>query len=77
MNKHQKYLINKTDKEFGYYKEYYVKLKYIGRKRCDKDREVIGYAGKQTHVASEDIKFKNKRIKAGQKYITILYPLSA
>ena len=60
----------------GYYKEYYVGNKYIARKQCEKDRQCVGYAGRQTHVADEDIKFKRKRIKKGQEYSTILYPLN-
>ena len=58
----------------GYFKEYYVGTKYIGHKECEKDRDSIGYMGKKNHVADLDIKFKNKKIKKGTEYITILYP---
>lgn len=43
---------------------------------CEKDRDVIGYNGMQNHVAESDIKFKNKKIKKGESYRTIIYPLN-
>ena len=60
----------------GYFKEYYVENKFIGKRSCEKDRDVIGYAGKQTHIADDVMRFKNKRINKGQSYMTILYPLN-
>lgn len=60
---------------FGYYKEYYRQNKYIGKKVCDKDRNDVGYIGKQNHIADIDIKFGHKRIKKGEEYMTMLYPL--
>lgn len=58
----------------GYFKEYYVENQFIGKVNCEKDREQIGYAGKQLHTADKDFKIGKKRIKAGQKYTTIIYP---
>ncbi|MEN8835993.1 MAG: hypothetical protein ABF265_08200 [Polaribacter sp.] len=60
----------------GYHIDFHVDNKYYGSIKIDKpDREIIGYSGKQNHVALEDIVFKNKRIKKGMKYHTYLYPL--
>jgi hypothetical protein len=58
----------------GYFKEFYVGNQFIGKETCEKDRETIGYAGKQSHIADADFKVGKKRIKAGEKYVTILYP---
>ena len=63
-------------KTTGYFKEYYKDNKFIGKAVTDKDRETYGYAGKQSHIADEDIKLGNKRIKKGERYMTILYPLN-
>jgi hypothetical protein len=60
----------------GYYKEYYIGNKYIGRSVCEKDRDVIGYNGMQNHVAESDIRLKSKKIKKGESYRTIIYPLN-
>jgi len=60
----------------GFYKEFYLGSKFIGRKDSEKDRERIGYEGIQTHVAESDIVFKKKKIKKGMEYRTILYPYS-
>jgi len=64
-------------KTTGYFKEYYIGSKYIGKKDSEKDRENIGYMGKRSHIAQEDIIFKNKKIKNGMEYTTILYPYNA
>lgn len=64
-------------KTTGYFKEYYVGTKFIGRKDSEKDRKLIGYAGKKKHKSEYDIKFKNKKIKKGTEYITILYPYNS
>lgn len=62
---------------FGYYLEYYKNNKYIGKLRTDiKDRENIGYRGKMTHKATDDIRIGKKKIKKGEEYMTILYPLN-
>lgn len=63
-------------KTTGYFKEYYIGNTYIGKKECQKDREMIGFRGFQNHTAESDIKFKNKKIKAGQSYRTMIYPLN-
>jgi hypothetical protein len=62
-------------KTIGYYKEYYIGNKYIGKESCDKDRETIGFAGRTWHRAESDIKIGKKKIKKGTDYATILYPL--
>lgn len=60
----------------GYFKEYYKDNKFIGKSICDKDRDKFGYIGKQTHVASSDIKVGKNKIKKSEEYFTILYPLN-
>ena len=60
----------------GYFVEYMQGNKYIGSVNLEKaDREIIGYYGRQDHIATEDIIFKNKRICKGESYHTRLYPL--
>lgn len=60
----------------GYHLDYHVNGKYYGSKKIDSpDRDVVGYLGKKIETASEDIIFKNKRIKKGIEYYTFLYPL--
>lgn len=76
MNKHHQYLANKTDKLIGYYKEFYVGNKYMGKVTCEKDREIVGYAGKKSHVADTNIVLGRKTIRKGEHYTTIIYPLS-
>jgi len=62
--------------ELGYFKEYYVNNKYVGTLPCEKDREVIGYNGRQKEIITAKIVFKNnKSIKAGIEVETFLYPL--
>jgi len=61
-------------KTTGYFKEYYVGTKFIGRKDSGKDRDKFGFDGMKKHIAESDIKFKNKNIKKGTEYRTILYP---
>ena len=58
-----------------FYKEYYQDNKFIGFIPCEKDREVIGFNGRIKQVAEKDIQIGKKRIKAGQEFMTILYPL--
>lgn len=63
-------------KELGYYKEYYLNNKYIGSKKCEKDRDIIGYNGKLIEVITLDITLENKKvIKSNTEVATILYPL--
>lgn len=62
---------------FGYTIEYYKGSRYVGRINTDtKDREYVGYRGKITKTATKDIYFKNKKIKKGEEFFTILYPLN-
>ena len=62
---------------FGYTIEYYKGSRYVGRINTDaKDREHVGYRGKITQTATKDIHFKNKKIKKGEEFFTILYPLN-
>lgn len=61
---------------FGYFVEYMQNGKYMGSINIEKpDRDVVGYCGRQYHTATEDIIFKNKRIRKGEQYYTHLYPL--
>lgn len=66
-------------KTIGYFLEYFVNGKYIGSKSThieDDTNVVIGYAGKQTHIAQEDIVLdRNKKVKKGQTYHTYLQRL--
>jgi|DEB0MinimDraft_10_1074344.scaffolds.fasta_scaffold99726_2 hypothetical protein len=62
-------------KTIGYIKEYYSGSKFIGYVKCERDRDLMGYAGRQFHVATEKIKIGKKSIKKGQEYKTILYPI--
>jgi hypothetical protein len=57
---------------FGFFKEYYVGLKYIGSLDCERDREVLGYMGRREETLDHDVVFKNKKIKAGTKITTQL-----
>lgn len=58
-----------------YFKEYYQGNKFIGFLTCEKDRDIIGFNGRIKEVAENDIQIGKKRIKAGQEFMTILYPL--
>ena len=61
----------------GYMLEYYKGVKFIGKIRTnEKDREHVGYRGKITQTATKDIYFKNKKIKKGEEFFTMLYPLN-
>jgi hypothetical protein len=62
---------------FGYFIEYYRDNRYVGKIITQvKDREEFGYAGKINQTASKDIHFKNKKIKRGEQFMTMLYPLN-
>lgn len=56
--------------------EYYVGLTYIGKIRCEILDRTIGYNGRQSHKASDDITLGKKKIKAGTEYYTVYYPLN-
>ena len=62
--------------DLGFYLEYIVDGKLIGVKNVEtNDRNAIGYESTMHHTAEADILFKNKKIKAGTKYYTRIYPL--
>lgn len=66
-----------TFQDLGYFKEYYLKNKFIGTLPCEKDREIIGYNGRQKETTTTKVVFKNKKlIKAGTEVETIIYPLN-
>lgn len=64
-------------KHLGYHVDYHQAGKYIGSIKIDQpDRDDIGYVGKKTNIATENIIFSNnKKIKKGEEYYTYLYPL--
>jgi hypothetical protein len=63
--------------QLGYYKDYYIGNKYVGKIECEKDREDVGYTSRKIEVLQESIRLSNKKIiKAGQEVVTMLYPLS-
>lgn len=69
--------MTKNFEQIGYFLEYYVDNKYIGSLNINKpDRDKIGYNGKIKSIATEDIKLKKRKIKKGQEYLTLLYPLN-
>lgn len=63
--------------QLGYFTDYMIGDKYIGSIIMQKpDRETIGYFGRINDVATEDIILSNKkRIKKGQSFYSIMYPL--
>lgn len=72
----------KTDKmkaqfeHIGFFLEYIVNGTFIGTKNVDTNESgKIGYESTTTHIAEEDIVFKNKKIKKGTTYYTRTYPL--
>jgi hypothetical protein len=61
----------------GYFEEFIIDGKFIGCKNCQEQNREIGYYGKITSVATEDIFLENKKkIKKGQTYYTRYYPLN-
>jgi hypothetical protein len=59
-----------------YFKEFYIGSKYIGQLPCEKDREEIGYYGRQKTILTEDVILKNKKkIKKGTEVNTLIYPI--
>lgn len=66
-----------TFQKLGYFKEYYLNNKFIGTLPCEKDREIIGYNGRQKEILKDKIVFKkNKSIKARTEVETVIYPLN-
>jgi len=62
--------------ELVYYREYYIDSKFIGKINCVKDRETIGYDGREFEITNTEITLENnKKIKKGVNVMTILYPL--
>lgn len=60
----------------GYSKDYYtLDKKYIGSVKCDKDREVYGYLGRQKEILLEDLILRKKKIKKGTELLTEIFPL--
>jgi hypothetical protein len=58
-----------------FYKEFYIESKFIGQLPCERDREEIGYYGRQKTVLTEDVILTNKkRIKKGTEVNTLIYP---
>ena len=62
---------------FGYYKEIYLNGKFHGCiNMTEMDREHIGWAGRRTEKATEEIRIKNKKIiRVGTEITTMCYPL--
>lgn len=63
--------------QLGFYKEFYVGSKFIGSiNNCQKDREVIGYEGKQQETLQQEITLDNgRKLKKNTQVITMVYPL--
>lgn len=62
--------------KIGQFEEYYVGLKFIGKRECaEQPDRTLGYAGKQKETATTEMKFGRKKIKAGQEYTTIYYEM--
>jgi hypothetical protein len=67
---------SKGFKHEGYFREYYIDGKFIGKLLCEKDRDEVGYDGRQTETTNTEITLDNKKkIKTGISVMTILYPL--
>lgn len=63
-------------KNCGYHIDYVVGNKYIGSvKLVDPDRDIMGYNGRQYHIADKNISFGKKSILKGEKYFTECYPI--
>jgi hypothetical protein len=63
--------------QLGYFKEYYIENKYIGSIKTEKDREGIGYYGRQYEILLNDLFLENKKkIKKGTKINTVIYPIN-
>lgn len=61
----------------GYFEEFMVQGNFIGTLLCEKQEREIGYYGKKTIIANEDIILQNKKkIKKGTEFYTRYYPLN-
>lgn len=59
-----------------YFKEFFIGNKYMGQLPCTKDREEIGYYGRQYMTLQEDVVLTNrKKLKKGTEINTIIYPV--
>jgi hypothetical protein len=62
--------------ELGYFKEYFIGSKSIGTLPCEKEQEVMGYTGRVSEVLKNEIVLSNgKKIKAGTRVVSVIYPL--
>ena len=63
-------------KNCGYHIDYMIGNKYIGSvKLVNPDRDIMGYNGRQYHIADQKITFGKKSIDKGQNYHTYCYPI--
>lgn len=61
----------------GYFEEYFIKGKFVGTKKVEKQNREIGYYGRQDKTAEQEIVLDNKKkIKKGEDYYTRYYPLN-
>jgi hypothetical protein len=65
-------------KHLGYFKEFYIGNKFIGNLSLNEpDRELTGYAGRVFETTTDQVILENgKKIKAGTKIMTMVYPLN-
>jgi len=63
--------------QLGYFLDYMINDKFIGTTILkNPDRKEVGYFGRIDEVATEDIILDNKkRVKKGQSFYTMMYPL--
>jgi hypothetical protein len=62
--------------EIGFYKEYYQNGKFVGCvTNVEKDREKIGFYGKQSETLENDLIVNKKKLKKGSVIETMIYPL--
>jgi len=65
------------DTYIGYGTEYFIGNKFIGCTFSSlPDREKMMWDGKKVHIATTDIKVKNRTIPAGTEYWTMQFPLT-
>jgi len=68
--------MNTQFEHLGYAKDYFVADKYIGTSNCEWAADKpTGHESRQDWVAEETLRIGKKRIPAGTKYWTIVYPL--
>jgi len=65
-----------TFQDLGFFKEYFVNGRFFGTIKCEKDREIVGYLGREEEVLKETVILDNKkRLIAGIRVATIIYPM--